>query len=55
LHRMVKAYAQTRRRGAMQRRGMAIDWSWKRPAATHIDWYRRLVEERPTGSAPGSV
>ncbi|MBK5330806.1 MAG: glycogen synthase [Ilumatobacteraceae bacterium] len=45
LHRMVKAYSQPRRRAAMQRRGMATDWSWKRPAATHIDWYQRLVDE----------
>ena len=45
LHRMVKAYSQPRRRAAMQRRGMAIDWSWKRPAAMHIDWYQRLVDE----------
>jgi starch synthase len=45
LHRIVKACSQPRRRAAMQRRGMAIDWSWKRPAATHIDWYRRLVDE----------
>ncbi|MEY2400362.1 MAG: starch synthase [Ilumatobacteraceae bacterium] len=45
LHRMVKAYSQPRRRAAMQRRGMAIDWSWKRPAATHIEWYQRLVDE----------
>jgi starch synthase len=46
LHRMVKAYSQPRRRAAMQRRGMAIDWSWKRPAAAHIDWYHRLLSER---------
>ena len=46
LHRMATAYAQPRRRAAMQRRGMAIDWSWKRPAATHIDWYQRLVDGR---------
>ena len=51
LHRMVKAYAQPRRRAAMQRRGMAIDWSWKRPAAAHVEWYRRLLAE----SAPRSV
>ena len=30
LHRMVKAYSQPRRRAAMQRRGMTIDWSWQR-------------------------
>ena len=45
LHRVVKAYAQPRRRAAMQRRGMAIDWSWTRPAAAHIEWYRRLLAE----------
>lgn len=45
LHRMVKAWSQPRRRTAMQRRGMAIDWSWKQPAAMHIDWYRRLMAE----------
>jgi starch synthase len=45
LHRMVKAYSQPRRRSAMQRRGMSVDWSWKRPAATHIEWYQRLVGE----------
>ncbi len=50
LHRMVKAYSQPRRREAMQRRGMAIDWSWKRPAAAHIDWYRRLLAEPSSGS-----
>lgn len=50
LHRMVKAYSQTRRRTAMQRRGMAIDWSWRRPAALHIDWYRRLLAERASGT-----
>ncbi len=43
LHRMVRAYSQPRRRAAMQRRGMTADWSWSRPAAAHIDWYRQLV------------
>ncbi len=54
LHRMVKAYSQPRRRAAMQRRGMAIDWSWQRPAAAHIDWYRRLLAEpsRETSNVP---
>ncbi len=46
LHRVVKAYSQPRRRTAMQRRGMAIDWSWRRPAATHIEWYQRLLAEK---------
>jgi glycogen synthase len=48
LHRIVKAYSQPRRRAAMQRRGMAIDWSWSRPAAAHVDWYLRLVDEVPS-------
>jgi starch synthase len=50
LHRMVKAYAQPRRRAAMQRRGMAVDWSWKRPAAAHVEWYRRLLTEAATSN-----
>jgi starch synthase len=45
VHRMVKAYSQPRRRSAMQRRGMSIDWSWRSPAASHIEWYRRIVDE----------
>ncbi|MEA3183700.1 MAG: starch synthase [Ilumatobacteraceae bacterium] len=55
LHRMVKAYSQPRRRAAMQRRGMVIDWSWKEPAATHIEWYRRLIAERSTKRSPARV
>jgi len=46
LHRMVKAHAQPRRRAAMQRRGMAVDWSWRKPAAAHIAWYQQLIAER---------
>jgi starch synthase len=55
LHRMVKAYSQPRRRAAMQRRGMAIDWSWRQPTATHIEWYRRLIAERSTVRSPVTV
>ena len=33
----------TTRRHAMQRRGMAADWSWAVPARQHIDLYDRLV------------
>ncbi len=43
LHRMNRAYSQPRRRLAMRRRGMAIDWSWERPAAAHMAWYERLT------------
>ena len=49
VHRMVKACAQPRRRSAMQRRGMNIDWSWTSPAAAHIEWYRRIVAEAVSG------
>jgi starch synthase len=43
LHRIVRAWAQPRRRAAMQRRGMIVDWSWRKPAAEHIEWYRRIA------------
>lgn len=46
MHRMTRAYGNTRRRTAMRRRGMAIDWSWEQPAAQQIEWYRRLITER---------
>jgi starch synthase len=39
MHRMIRAWSQPRRRAAMQRRGMAIDWSWQSPAAQHIAIY----------------
>ncbi|MGZ4765558.1 MAG: glycosyltransferase, partial [Ilumatobacteraceae bacterium] len=55
LHRMVKAYSQPRRRAAMQRRGMAIDWSWRQPAAAHIELYRRLIADRSTERSAASV
>lgn len=35
-----------KRRTAMQKRGMKIDWSWKSPVAQHLDWYERLIAER---------
>jgi starch synthase len=43
MHRMARAIAQPRRRAAMQRRGMLIDWSWEAPAREHVEWYDRLV------------
>ncbi|HEY0521575.1 MAG TPA: glycosyltransferase, partial [Ilumatobacteraceae bacterium] len=55
VHRMAKAYAQPRRRAAMQRRGMSIDWSWQRPAATHIELYRRLVADRSAVASGSTV
>jgi starch synthase len=43
LHRGVRAHGGTARRHAMQRRGMAADWSWAVPARQHIDLYDRVV------------
>lgn len=43
LWRAVRLWRNERRRRAAQQRGMAIDWSWKHPAAAHIALYRSLV------------
>jgi starch synthase len=43
LHRGARAWGNTRRRAAMQRRAMSVDWSWRDPAKKQIDWYRRLT------------
>lgn len=32
-----------RRRVTLQRRGMAVDWSWRRPAADYLALYERLM------------
>ncbi|MEO6124601.1 MAG: glycogen/starch synthase [Ilumatobacteraceae bacterium] len=45
IHRIARAHSNSRRRTAMRKRGMAIDWSWEQPAGRHVDWYRRLVAE----------
>jgi starch synthase len=47
LHRAVRGWKQPRRRAAMQRRGMAADWSWEGPAAEHIDVYEGLIASGP--------
>ncbi len=43
LHRAVRAHANRPRRDAMRRRGMTADWSWREPAAAHVEWYRRIA------------
>ena len=43
LHRGVRALMQPARRKAMQRRGMATDWSWQEPATRHVELYRELA------------
>jgi starch synthase len=45
MHRMARAWANPQTRQAMQRRGMTHDWSWRQPAARHIEWYRTLVSD----------
>ena len=50
LHRGVRAHSAPARRRAMQKRGMAIDWSWAAPARQHLDLYEQLIDDR--GSRP---
>ena len=45
LHRGVRALRHSGRRGAIQGRGMAADWSWDVPAAEHLALYRELAGE----------
>ncbi len=35
-----------RRRATLQRRGMAVDWSWRRPAAEYVALYEHLMARR---------
>ncbi len=45
VHRAARAWSSRRRRAAIRRRGMSIDWSWAGPAAQ----YRRLYAEITAG------
>ncbi len=42
-HRAARAHRTTKRRRAIQQRGMAIDWSWNEPAKRHLEHYERLL------------
>jgi len=44
LHRAVRAFRNSRRRAAIQRRGMQHDWSWEGPAQQHIELYEEIAE-----------
>ncbi len=44
-HRAAQAHRQAARRRAIQKRGMAIDWSWTGPATEHIGHYERLIAQ----------
>jgi starch synthase len=50
LHRGVRAHAAPARRKAMQKRGMAHDWSWAAPARQHLELYRELLDDRGSPS-----
>lgn len=43
LHRALAAWRSKRRRRSIQKRGMAIDWSWDTPTAHHLEIYRDIV------------
>lgn len=42
LHRGVAAWRSKRRRSAIQKRGMDIDWSWDEPTRRHLELYRAI-------------
>jgi len=44
LRRAVLGWGDPELRLAAQRRGMTADWSWREPAAQHVELYRRLVD-----------
>ncbi len=43
MHRITRSFNQPRRRSAMRKRGMQIDWSWEQPTLKHLEWYQRLL------------
>ena len=45
MFRAVRRVAGKRRRTALQKRMMAVDWSWQRPARRYADLYRELAPE----------
>lgn len=46
LHRAVKAWRSTRRRGEIRRHGMSRDWSWSVPGALYAEQYRAISSAR---------
>ena len=43
VHRASRSLKQASRRKAMQKRGMSIDWSWRKPAEKHLAVYQDLL------------
>ena len=46
VHRAVRGWSNSRRRTAIQRRGMTADWSWATPARRHMEIYEELSGTR---------
>jgi starch synthase len=46
LARAVRGWRSTRRRGAMRRRGMSHDWSWRGPARSYLELYEDVTSAR---------
>ncbi|MDH3189569.1 MAG: glycosyltransferase, partial [Acidimicrobiia bacterium] len=46
LHRAVKAWRSTRRRGEIRRRGMSRDWSWSTSGSLYQEQYRAISSAR---------
>ncbi len=43
VHRAARAWSRANKRKGIQKRGMAIDWSWDGPAERHLELYRSLL------------
>ena len=43
LVRSIRGWSDPQVRAGAQRRGMTADWSWREPAAAHVELYRRLA------------
>jgi starch synthase len=46
LHRAVRGWRSTRRRGAIRMRGMTRDWSWDTPSARYHRLYEEVISAR---------
>ncbi len=46
LHRSIRGWRHKQRRRSIQKRGMAHDWSWTRPAQRHIEVYEEMLRQQ---------
>lgn len=49
LHRAVAAVRVKKRRDGLQRKAMAIDWSWEEPKQQYLDLYRSVIAKNAKG------